>query len=187
MSTWISPGGPSIAAVDTRRTRRRVHGAARMSNPLCGTASHGSPRKRVPWNHSTGSFVWGFNEAHGPADPPAAASGQRNAATADSSSCCGITCRRCIVRRFAGPAPSIAPRIWCRSCWSGCIHGSPSCAPLDKLRPWALRVMYRMFVDQVRRDRSSPVQFRAESRPGHELATRKATRSSTRGRPRRTC
>src|ERR1044072_2765871 len=30
---------------------------------------------------------------------------------------------------------------------------------LDKIRPWALRVMYRIFVDQVRRERSSPVQF----------------------------
>jgi RNA polymerase sigma factor (sigma-70 family) len=35
---------------------------------------------------------------------------------------------------------------------------------IDKLRPWALRVMYRIFVDQVRRDRSSPVQFGAEAR-----------------------
>lgn len=33
---------------------------------------------------------------------------------------------------------------------------------LDRLRPWALRVMYRIFVDQVRRERSSPVQFGAE-------------------------
>lgn len=40
---------------------------------------------------------------------------------------------------------------------------------LDRLRPWALRVMYRMFVDQVRRERSSPLQFRAESRPDSEL------------------
>ena len=30
---------------------------------------------------------------------------------------------------------------------------------LERIRPWALRVMYRMFVDQVRRERSSPVQF----------------------------
>jgi RNA polymerase sigma factor (sigma-70 family) len=35
---------------------------------------------------------------------------------------------------------------------------------LDKIRPWALRVMYRIFVDQVRRTRSSPVQFGAEPR-----------------------
>lgn len=35
---------------------------------------------------------------------------------------------------------------------------------LDKIRPWALRVMYRIFVDQVRRQRSSPVQFGAEAR-----------------------
>ena len=32
---------------------------------------------------------------------------------------------------------------------------------LDRIRPWALRVMYRIFVDQVRRDRNSPVQFGA--------------------------
>jgi RNA polymerase sigma-70 factor (ECF subfamily) len=30
---------------------------------------------------------------------------------------------------------------------------------LDRIRPWALRVMYRIFVDQLRRDRSSPVRF----------------------------
>jgi RNA polymerase sigma factor (sigma-70 family) len=30
---------------------------------------------------------------------------------------------------------------------------------LDRIRPWALRVMYRIFVDQIRRERSSPVQF----------------------------
>ena len=35
---------------------------------------------------------------------------------------------------------------------------------LEKVRPWALRVMYRIFVDQVRRERSSPVQFGAEGR-----------------------
>lgn len=34
---------------------------------------------------------------------------------------------------------------------------------LDRIRPWALRVMYRIFVDQVRRERSSPVQFGADS------------------------
>lgn len=33
---------------------------------------------------------------------------------------------------------------------------------LERIRPWALRVMYRIFVDQVRRERSSPVQFGAE-------------------------
>jgi RNA polymerase sigma factor (sigma-70 family) len=35
---------------------------------------------------------------------------------------------------------------------------------LDRIRPWALRVMYRIFVDQVRRERSSPVQFSVEGR-----------------------
>jgi RNA polymerase sigma-70 factor (ECF subfamily) len=33
---------------------------------------------------------------------------------------------------------------------------------LDRLRPWVLRVMYRIFVDQLRRERSSPVQFGAD-------------------------
>ena len=36
---------------------------------------------------------------------------------------------------------------------------------LEQVRPWALRVMYRIFVDQVRRERSSPVQFGTEG-PG---------------------
>jgi RNA polymerase sigma factor (sigma-70 family) len=30
---------------------------------------------------------------------------------------------------------------------------------LDRVRPWALRVMYRLFVDEHRRERASPVQF----------------------------
>lgn len=30
---------------------------------------------------------------------------------------------------------------------------------LDRPRPWGMRVMYRIFVDQLRRERSSPVQF----------------------------
>src|SRR5688500_4940292 len=30
---------------------------------------------------------------------------------------------------------------------------------LDQVKPWALRVMYRIFVDQLRRRRNSPVQF----------------------------
>jgi len=34
---------------------------------------------------------------------------------------------------------------------------------LDRLRPWALRVMYRIFVDGIRRERASPVQFGAET------------------------
>lgn len=39
----------------------------------------------------------------------------------------------------------------------------PELRGLERLRPWLLRVMYRMFVDQVRRERSSPTQARAES------------------------
>jgi RNA polymerase sigma-70 factor (ECF subfamily) len=34
---------------------------------------------------------------------------------------------------------------------------------LDQVRPWALRVMYRIFVDELRRERASPVQFGADS------------------------
>lgn len=34
---------------------------------------------------------------------------------------------------------------------------------LDRVRPWALRVMYRLFVDEHRRERASPVQFGAET------------------------
>ncbi len=30
---------------------------------------------------------------------------------------------------------------------------------LEQVRPWALRVMYRIFVDELRRTRASPVQF----------------------------
>jgi RNA polymerase sigma-70 factor (ECF subfamily) len=33
---------------------------------------------------------------------------------------------------------------------------------LDRVRPWALRVMYRLFVDEHRRERASPVQFGME-------------------------
>lgn len=33
---------------------------------------------------------------------------------------------------------------------------------LDRVRPWALRVMYRIFVDQLRRERSSPVRYGTE-------------------------
>jgi RNA polymerase sigma-70 factor (ECF subfamily) len=34
---------------------------------------------------------------------------------------------------------------------------------LDRVKPWAMRVMYRIFVDQLRRQRNSPVQFGLES------------------------
>src|SRR5262245_7183236 len=34
---------------------------------------------------------------------------------------------------------------------------------LDQIRPWALRVMYRIFVDELRRERASPVQFSGET------------------------
>ena len=46
---------------------------------------------------------------------------------------------------------------------------------LDKIRPWAMRVMYRIFVDQLRRERSSPVEFGLDGsegdsgRPGEEF------------------
>ncbi len=34
---------------------------------------------------------------------------------------------------------------------------------LEQVRPWALRVMYRIFVDDLRRMRASPVQFGADA------------------------
>lgn len=40
---------------------------------------------------------------------------------------------------------------------------------LDQVRPWALRIMYRIFIDELRRTRSSPVQFGAESAQDGEL------------------
>jgi RNA polymerase sigma factor (sigma-70 family) len=40
---------------------------------------------------------------------------------------------------------------------------------LDQVRPWALRVMYRIFIDELRRTRSSPVQFGAETAPDADL------------------
>jgi RNA polymerase sigma-70 factor (ECF subfamily) len=46
----------------------------------------------------------------------------------------------------------------------------PELRALQRLRPWALRVMYRMFVDQVRRERISPRQFRTGSRLGSDAA-----------------
>jgi RNA polymerase sigma factor (sigma-70 family) len=33
---------------------------------------------------------------------------------------------------------------------------------LDQVKPWAMRVMYRIFIDQLRRQRNSPVQFGVE-------------------------
>ena len=35
----------------------------------------------------------------------------------------------------------------------------PELRALEQVRPWALRVMYRIFVDELRRTRASPVQF----------------------------
>jgi RNA polymerase sigma factor (sigma-70 family) len=40
---------------------------------------------------------------------------------------------------------------------------------LDQIRPWALRVMYRIFIDELRRERASPVHFTAEGTPGSDL------------------
>ena len=40
---------------------------------------------------------------------------------------------------------------------------------LDQVRSWALRVMYRIFVDELRRERSSPVRFGVEPDPDAEL------------------
>jgi RNA polymerase sigma factor (sigma-70 family) len=45
----------------------------------------------------------------------------------------------------------------------------PELRELDQLRPWALRVMYRIFVDELRRERASPVQFGIEAPSDTEL------------------
>jgi RNA polymerase sigma factor (sigma-70 family) len=42
---------------------------------------------------------------------------------------------------------------------------------LDRLRPWVLRVMYRIFVDELRRERASPVQFGADPAAAAETAS----------------
>jgi RNA polymerase sigma factor (sigma-70 family) len=34
---------------------------------------------------------------------------------------------------------------------------------LDRIRPWAMRVMYRIFVDQLRRERSAPLEYGADA------------------------
>ncbi len=39
---------------------------------------------------------------------------------------------------------------------------------LDRVKPWAMRVMYRLFVDQLRRQRASPVQFGLETAAADE-------------------
>lgn len=35
----------------------------------------------------------------------------------------------------------------------------PQLRRIERLRPWAVRVMYRIFVDELRRDRRSPIQY----------------------------
>lgn len=42
----------------------------------------------------------------------------------------------------------------------------PELRAVDRVRPWAFRVMYRIFVDQLRREHSSPVQFGADMHTG---------------------
>src|SRR5262245_55826898 len=44
----------------------------------------------------------------------------------------------------------------------------PELRELDRVRPWAMRVMYRIFVDELRRERTSPVQFGFEESPDAE-------------------
>ena len=56
---------------------------------------------------------------------------------------------------------------------------------LDQLRPWALRVMYRIFVDQLRRERSSPVQFGADRSPMARCRPARKRPGSIRARGRR--
>lgn len=35
----------------------------------------------------------------------------------------------------------------------------PQLRRIERLRPWAVRVMYRIFIDELRRDRRSPIQY----------------------------
>jgi RNA polymerase sigma factor (sigma-70 family) len=42
---------------------------------------------------------------------------------------------------------------------------------LERIRPWALRVMYRIFIDQLRRDRNSPVHFGIDSKSASDDST----------------
>lgn len=46
---------------------------------------------------------------------------------------------------------------------------------LDQVKPWAMRVMYRIFVDQLRRQRNSPVQFGLESEADDESEREEAS------------
>ena len=39
---------------------------------------------------------------------------------------------------------------------------------IEQVRPWALRVMYRIFVDQIRREQSSPVRFGKHASPNED-------------------
>jgi RNA polymerase sigma factor (sigma-70 family) len=48
------------------------------------------------------------------------------------------------------------------------LHG------LDKVKPWALRVMYRIFIDQLRRQRNSPVRFGLEAEHDEDAETPEA-------------
>lgn len=45
---------------------------------------------------------------------------------------------------------------------------------LDRPRPWAMRVMYRIFVDRLRHERSSPVQFGLEPTGGEAAGDEEA-------------
>jgi len=40
---------------------------------------------------------------------------------------------------------------------------------LDRVRPWAMRVMYRIFIDQLRQERNSPLEFGVESADGDAM------------------
>jgi DNA-directed RNA polymerase specialized sigma24 family protein len=114
------------------------------------------------------------NEAHGVAETHAASRATGDAAEFERLMREHVP--RCIASAYRWTGASIAPRTSCSSCWCACIRGSPSCASWIALRPWALRVMYRIFVDGLRRERASPVQFgakraadrkrRAKTKPG---------------------
>ena len=53
---------------------------------------------------------------------------------------------------------------------------------LDQVKPWSIRVMYRIFIDQLRRQRNSPVQFGFEESVDED-APNELERSSEEGEP----
>mgnify|MGYP003575726516 CR=1 FL=1 len=130
---------------------------------LASEGLHGPWRKRVPlwdargheWNHSTHDFVSMFNGE-----------------MAWGKNATSLAGRAAEFDRLVRPHVT----AWYRSAyrWTGAVDRAEDLVQelltrlyplldqlrtLDKIRPWAMRVMYRIFVDQVRRERASPIEY----------------------------